>query len=93
MNDKFIYFFDVYTTIDDKTKRLGWYNERRICSVKIKTNTLLSGHQRRVNTFTKITASLSVGRVSKVVTNAFRSSPIYIVCQTHLHLVIFKEQL
>lgn len=93
MNDKLMYFFDVYEAIDDKkTKRLRCQNEKKnktVSSVKIKTD----GYQRRMAQIIKITASLSVGRVSKVKTNAFTSTPIYNVRQTHLYPVILKEQL
>lgn len=67
-----VYFFDVYDTRNDKTI---FATVNRIHSVEIKTN----GHQKRVTKMTKITSSLSVGGVSKVVTNAFRPSSIYIV--------------
>ena len=62
---------------------------KTVSSVKIKTD----GYQRRMAQIIKITASLSVGRVSKVKTNAFTSTPIYNVRQTHLYPVILKEQL
>lgn len=89
MNDKLMYFFDVYGAIDDENKEAQMSKWKTISSVKIKTD----GYQRRMAQIIKITASLSVGRVSKVMTNAFTSTPIYNVRQTHLYPVILKEQL
>lgn len=58
-----------------KRKRFCWYNEQRVLE-NTERNALISGHQRKM---TKIIKSLRLGRVTEVVTNAFRSSPIYIV--------------
>lgn len=71
-----------------KTKRLRCQNEKQSAQSR-----LTDGYQRRMAQIIKITASLSVGRVSKVMTNAFTSTPIYNVRQTHLYPVILKEQL